>query len=221
MGWGDFIGRINCGVKNKINSQKLLQISGVLICVKGSGVRVSNPFTFHSKVDMLCRQDRWGFSWEISCGGWFLSTAVSQRHFGAMEKGKSALVTKMGMCYWRNRWWYWCMLWYVCTWDPTQSLRNLALALAQPHQRLQTQAIANLSDVFIWGNCPPSQKIFKYPVDFPLLSVGLCQSGWLAWVCFHDIPNWVCMFFFCWKMLKCQAQGSFYGNSDILGFHIS
>ena len=33
-------------------------------------------------------------------------------------------------------WWYWCILCSVCTWNPTQSLSNLALPLAQPHMPL-------------------------------------------------------------------------------------
>ena len=82
----------------------------------------------------------------------------------------------------------WC--WMCCIKDMEKDSTCLILPTAlSVTWRLQTQAIAHLGHVFIWGNCPPSQKIFEFPADFPLLSGELCQSGWLAWVCFHDIPN--------------------------------
>ena len=55
---------------------------------------------FCSKVDMLCLQDRWGFLWEDSHNSGGVSICVEgSGGLGAMEKGESALVTKMGMCY--------------------------------------------------------------------------------------------------------------------------
>ena len=69
------------------------------------------------------------------------------------------------------------------------------LAPPWPSWRLQTQAIAHLGHVFIWGNCPPSQKIFKFPVDFPLLSGELCQSEWLAGYVFMTyLIRYICFF---------------------------
>ena len=78
---------------------------------------------FCSEADVLCCRDRWNFWQEISCSGWFSWTRVSQRRFGAMEKGESALVTKMSTCYWRDGGGT-GVCYAICTWNPTWSLRN-------------------------------------------------------------------------------------------------
>ena len=78
---------------------------------------------FCSEADMLCHRDRWNFWQELFCGGGFSSTVVSQRRFGAMEKGKSTLVTKMSMCYWRDGGGT-GVCYAICTWNLTRSLRN-------------------------------------------------------------------------------------------------
>ena len=86
---------------------------------------------FRSEVDVLCCQDRWNFSWEIFYNSSSVLIHVEGSGLRAMEKGESTLVTKMGTCYWRDGGTGVC--YDLCTWNPTQSLRNPAQPLAQPH----------------------------------------------------------------------------------------
>ena len=96
MGWGDFIGRINCGVKSNKILENYLKFPVCQFVLRAVGYGFSIHSHFHSEVDVLCHWDRWGFL--MGNFPWWL-ILINRGVSKAMEKGKSTLVTKMGTCY--------------------------------------------------------------------------------------------------------------------------
>ena len=140
---------------------------------------------FRSEADVLCCWDRWNFWREISCGGWFLWTGVSQRCFGAMEKGESALVTKMSTCYWRDGGGT-GVCYAICTWNQTRSLRNPGTATSTATASSSKGVSSSMCWTLKSGPCPLRASgcsggskwvVCNEMVDSGLGSLGNSQSS--------------------------------------------
>ena len=115
----------------------------------------------------------------------------------------------------------------MLTFDESEIIYGLGIySSVQPYQLLEdfkprqlpTWLMSSIEAIA----CQP-KKIFKFPEHFSLLGGTLREAvqnsvGWSGNIFMTHLRK-IC-FLFATEWSKCQAQGPFYGNSDILGFHI-